>query len=197
MWIYVKRGGGVSSIKPRNYTTALLGGREYLCAFSGSSVSSLYATWVVPAGGAAPCGHHLWGTEKKWQVREKANIYISGAGGDICCVFGGLGGGYECGNLMVLSVCGLLTICVFFPWCVFFVCFVRFSIVVRSVWHSVPSVVLVAFPFFTANQVIFHCTSVYYVCHQPTCYCSTCHCSTRYVSLLCMLCVQYYCLLRF
>ena len=66
-----------------------------------------------------------------------------------------------------------------------------------GVLHSVPSAVLVAFPFFPANQVIFHCRSVYYVCRQSTCYCSTCHCSTRYVSPLCMLCVQYYCLLQF
>ena len=29
--------------------------------FSVSSVSSLYATWTVPAGVAAPCGRHLWG----------------------------------------------------------------------------------------------------------------------------------------
>ena len=44
-----------------------------------------------------------------------------------------------------------------------------------GVWHSVPSAVLVAFPFFPANQVIFHCTSVYCVCRQSPCYCSTCH----------------------
>ena len=54
--------GGVSKIKRRNYTTIPLGGggREYLCAFSGSSVSSLYSTWAVPAGVTAPCGHHVY-----------------------------------------------------------------------------------------------------------------------------------------
>ena len=54
------RGWGISSIKPTNYTTVLLGGWKYLCAFSGSSVSSLYATWAVPAGVVAPCGHHMY-----------------------------------------------------------------------------------------------------------------------------------------
>ena len=51
--------GGISSIKPMKYTTVLRGGRGYMCAFSGSSVSSLYATWAVPAGVAMPCGHHV------------------------------------------------------------------------------------------------------------------------------------------
>ena len=52
-------------------------------------------------------GRALWsspvGDGEKWQVRQKASIYISGAGGDICRVGGGLAGGYECGNLMVLT----------------------------------------------------------------------------------------------
>ena len=51
---------GVTIIKPRYYTTGLLGGRGCLCAFSGAAVSSLYATWMVPAGVAVPCGHHVY-----------------------------------------------------------------------------------------------------------------------------------------
>ena len=63
-----EKGGGVGVSAVLSLGTiqrSFWGGREYLCAFSGSSVSSLYATWAVPAGVAAPCGHHLWGTEKK------------------------------------------------------------------------------------------------------------------------------------
>ena len=77
MW---KRGvgvGGVSIIKPRNYTTVLLGGRVYLCAFSGSSVSSLYATWAVPAGVAVLCGHHLWATEEKFSGSRLHYLEVS------------------------------------------------------------------------------------------------------------------------
>jgi hypothetical protein len=44
--------------------------------FSGSSVSSLYATWPVPVGVAVPCGHHLWGTEKNDRCVKKL-AYIS------------------------------------------------------------------------------------------------------------------------
>ena len=98
-------------------------------------------------------------------MREKASIYISGAGGDICCV-GGLGGGYECGNLMVLTCMRASHyLCVFFLGasslleCVLYVSLLLYI----GVWHSVPSAVRVASPFFPANQVIFHCTSVYYV----------------------------------
>ena len=91
MW---KRGmgwgvGGVSSIKPKNYTTVLLGGREYLCVFSGSSVSSLYATWAIPAGVATPCGHHLWGMEKNDRCVKKLAYTSVVLEGDICCVWRG------------------------------------------------------------------------------------------------------------
>ena len=80
--------GGVSSIKPRNYTT-VLGGREYLCMFSGSSISFLYATWAVPVGVAAPCRHHLWGMEKSDRCVKKLAYISVVLGGDICCVWGG------------------------------------------------------------------------------------------------------------
>ena len=87
-------GWGVSSIKPKNYTTVLLG-------VSGVSVPVLWvfcflflsATWAVPVGVAAPCGRHLWGTEKNDRcVKKLVYIYISGAGGDICCVWEGVRG---------------------------------------------------------------------------------------------------------
>ena len=55
----MKKGGGVlrrsAVLSLGTIHRSFWGGREYLCAFSGSSVSSLYATWAVPAGMAAPC----------------------------------------------------------------------------------------------------------------------------------------------
>jgi hypothetical protein len=62
----VKKGGGGSAVLSLGtIQLSFLGGREDLSAFSGSSVSSLYATWAVPAGVVVPCGHHVWGMEKK------------------------------------------------------------------------------------------------------------------------------------
>ena len=61
----MKRGlGGSALLRLGTIHRSFWGGRGYLCAFSGSAVSSVYATWAVPAWLVVPCGHHLWGTEK-------------------------------------------------------------------------------------------------------------------------------------
>ena len=64
---------GVSSIKPRNYTTVLLGG-------SGVSVRILWVLFpLCHLGSSCWGGRALWsspvGDGEKWQVREKACIY--------------------------------------------------------------------------------------------------------------------------
>ena len=59
----MKKGGGglgASAVLSLGTIQRSWGGREYLCAFSGSSISSLYATWTVPSGMAARCGHHVY-----------------------------------------------------------------------------------------------------------------------------------------
>ena len=106
-------------------------------------------------------------------------------------------GGYECGmweSYVTYVYAGFsLSVCFFLGASSLLECVLYVSLLLYvGVWHSVPSAVPVAFLFFPANQVIFRCTSVYCVCRQSTCYCST-----RYVSPLCMFCVQCYCLLRF
>ena len=81
-------------------------------------------------------------------------MYISGAGGDICCVWGGA---YECGNLMVLTCMRASHyLCFFLGASSLLECVLYVSLLLHvGVWHSGPSAVLVAFPFFPANQVIF------------------------------------------
>jgi len=54
----VKKGVGGSAVLSLGTIQRSFGGvPEYLCAFFGSSVSSLYATWAVPAGVGTPAGN--------------------------------------------------------------------------------------------------------------------------------------------
>ena len=80
--------GGLALLRLGTIHRSFWGGREYLCAFSGSALSSLYATWTVPAGVTVPCGHHLWGTEKNDRCVKKLAYISVVLGGDNCCVWG-------------------------------------------------------------------------------------------------------------
>ena len=97
------------------------GGREYLCAFSGSAVSSLYAIWPVPARVAVPFVHHLWGTEKRDRCVKKLTYIYQWCWGRQMLGVVELGGGYECGDHMVLRCMQAFHYLCVFPSCVFFV----------------------------------------------------------------------------
>ena len=75
--------GGVSSIKPKNYTTVLLSG-------SGAYARSLGLLFPLsmPLGRFLPCGHHLWGTEKNDRCVKKLAYISVVLGATLLCVGG-------------------------------------------------------------------------------------------------------------